>query len=102
MVIENFPVGIALDLGKPEPFLAYLIDLPGIAMQGKTAVEAGEKLRVLVPTVLASYNKKGIALPTPSQEPSLTIGEVSSLMTTSAEVKSPRVGEHLKLAGSTN
>lgn len=82
MMVENYPVGWALDTGKPEPVLAYLIDVPGIAMQGRTMSEALRKLQAIAPTVLATYQREGIGLPKPSPEPSLRIGRVKWTTTT--------------------
>jgi predicted RNase H-like HicB family nuclease len=76
MLVENYPVGWALDVSKPEPVVAYLIDLPGVAMQGRTMSEALAKLRAIAPNVLATYSQEGAVLPTPSREPSLLIGRV--------------------------
>lgn len=76
MLVENYPVGWALDVKKPEPVVAYLIDLPGIAMQGRTMSEALAKLRAIAPTTLATYRQEGAVLPNPSSEPSLLIGSV--------------------------
>ncbi len=75
MRIENYAVGWQLDVGKQEPVVAYLIDLPGVAMQGRTMMEALDKLNAIAPTVLATYRQEGATLPTPS-EPSLVVGGV--------------------------
>jgi predicted RNase H-like HicB family nuclease len=94
MLIETYPVGMALDVGKAEPFLAYLIDLPGVAMQGRSANEAREKLKAIVPAVLATYRKEGTVLPPASPEPSLTIGRVRWADTSgAARPSSPQVVE---------
>jgi len=76
MLIEGYPVGWAIDTRKPEPVLAYLIDIPGIAMQGRTMKEAVRKLQVFAPTVLSRYLKEGTQLPQPSREPNLLIASV--------------------------
>jgi predicted RNase H-like HicB family nuclease len=75
MLVEQYPVGWAVDFGKPEPVMAYLIDVPGIAMQGRTLTEAVAKLQAFAPTVLAVYRKEG-TLPAPSPEPGMTVGGV--------------------------
>ena len=79
MLIENYPVGWAVGVGKPEPVLVYLIDLPGIAMQGRTLKDALGKLQAVAPSVLATYRREGRALPQPSREPNLLIGGVQWL-----------------------
>jgi predicted RNase H-like HicB family nuclease len=75
MLIEQYPVGWAIGVGKPEPALAFLVDVPGIAMQGKTWVEAVAKLQAFAPSALAVYRKEG-KLPQPSREPALHIASI--------------------------
>jgi len=79
MLIEKYPVGWAVDAGKPEPVLAYLIDLPGVAMQGRTFADAVAKLRNVAPEVLATYRREGRTLPAPSAEPNLQVGALQWL-----------------------
>jgi len=76
MLIEHYPVGWAVDAGKPEPIAVYLIDIPGIAMQGRTMKEAVNKLSAFAPAVLAKYRDEGAMLPAPSGEPNLRIAEI--------------------------
>lgn len=79
MLIESYPVGWAVDAGKAESVLAYLIDLPGIAMQGRTFADAITKLRAVAPEALATLRRDGAVLPSPSAEPSLRIGAIQWL-----------------------
>ncbi|HEX9729904.1 MAG TPA: hypothetical protein VGA37_15515 [Gemmatimonadales bacterium] len=78
MLIEQYPVGWAVDAGKPESIMVYLIDVPGVAMQGTTMREALDKLAAFAPNVLATYREEG-TLPPPSGEPALEIGAVKVL-----------------------
>lgn len=76
MIVEEYPVGWAVDHRKAEPILAYLIDLPGIAMQGSTMQEAEAKLRAVAPVILQQYRAEGRSLPVPSSEPSMQVAAV--------------------------
>jgi hypothetical protein len=79
MLVESYPVGWAVDSRKAEPVAAFLIDIPGIAMQGRNLDEAITKLRALAPVALAALRRDNVVLPTPSREPTLTIGELAEL-----------------------
>lgn len=79
MIIEGYPVGWALDARHSAPFTVYLIDLPGVAMQGRTFREAVGKLQEAAPQVLGIYRREGKLLPTPSPEPGLGIRSIQWL-----------------------
>ena len=75
MLIEQYPVGWAIGSGKPEPVLAFLMDVPGIAMQGKSWAEAVAKLQAFAPAALAVLRREG-KLPRPSAEPAFKVARV--------------------------
>lgn len=76
MLVEDYPVGWALDARETEPVLAYLIDLPAIARRGRSLTEALSKLEGVAPAILATYRREGTVLPQPSPQPNLRIGGV--------------------------
>jgi len=84
MLIETYPVGWALVPRKSEPVLAFLIDIPGIAMQGKSWAEAVGKLRAFAPRALAVYRDEG-RLPKPSPEPAFKVSRVKWTVPSFAE-----------------
>lgn len=75
MLIEGYPVGWAVSAHHPEPFTAFLVDLPGVAMQGRTFAEALAKLTAVTPEILAIHRRDGTLKP-PSPEPALQVGSV--------------------------
>lgn len=78
-LVERYPVGWSVEAGKPAPVAAYLLDMPGVAMQGRDGGEALAKLRAVTPSVLKYLSQQGVVLPEPSAEPGMSIGSIEWL-----------------------
>jgi hypothetical protein len=72
MMIEQYPVGWAIS--AEGSVTAFLIDLPGVAMQGRNFAEAVQKLAAIAPSVLAVHRKEGRLKP-----PSLAPAEIAAV-----------------------
>lgn len=74
MMIANYPVGWSIRASGPGSIVAYLIDLPTVAMQGETALEAFQKLLAYAPIAIEGYRAEGRPVPPPSPEPTMSVG----------------------------
>lgn len=100
MLIQGYPVGWAISANHPEPFTAFLVDLPGVAMQGRTFPEALAKLTAVAPEILAAHKRDGTLKP-PSPEPAMQVGAVAWMFATPrrTDAKEPvRPGPELRLS----
>ena len=101
MLIAGYPVGWAASASSPaEPFTAFLVDLPGVAMQGRTFKEALDKLAAVTPEILDIHRRDGTLKP-PSADLGLTIGAVRWMYAVPRQTnaKEPvRPGPELQLA----